>query len=132
MDNIVSDIDIPNDNEKQMKSKRINDYEWISILIPYIKEYNEYCSTCFENKQFGRTSNPNMSTSFIISCNIYSKRKERAFYSKLIVKPNGFIYIHPTKETSSHIITQYTYKLARPTRGSERQEIKELIAKGVK
>ncbi|CAF0937487.1 unnamed protein product [Didymodactylos carnosus] len=73
-----------------------------------------------------------MSTSFILACNIYCKRKECAFYSKLIVKPNGFIYIYTTKGTSSHIITHYAYKSARPIRGSERQEIKELIAKGVK
>ncbi|CAF1274403.1 unnamed protein product [Didymodactylos carnosus] len=35
MDNIVNDIDIPNANGKQTKSKQINDYEWISVLIPY-------------------------------------------------------------------------------------------------
>ncbi|CAF4386532.1 unnamed protein product, partial [Didymodactylos carnosus] len=123
--------------------RRNSDYRWLHILLPYFKQYNPYCSGNFKHKNYGRLSNTNSTTNYVLSCNIYCKRKECAFFCRALVKTNGFIYIftrpsaRTTKNNINHayeptnVVNHDCYLAARCLRNPDRSSLQLLMAKGV-
>lgn len=106
------------------KESRV-DVQYLYILLPYIKQFNGYCSLCVRNCSFGaRTDERHQLLRCILYC---SARPICPFNCSVIVLNNGNGHIIVTNRNVRH---QRGVKISRPIRAPLRSAIKRQFANG--
>ncbi|CAF1041167.1 unnamed protein product [Didymodactylos carnosus] len=90
---IADDLSSSDKHEQSQIKKKKRNFEWINILLPYLSEYNPYCSLCAKHKDYGSLKNTNVFTSYVISAIFYCQHDSYPFLCVIRVSLNGQLLI---------------------------------------